>query len=489
MKKTTISNFFLPLGLLLYFIISSYTLVFTPAGETQNSSPPPYSHPFYIGAMSNTFDTSYAHSQFFSFNTWHNYTGYGNGWNGIATDQLFADIDDYKEAVNSKISSNYSNGLYTILDRPKIEHIAFAQRSDYQCEDQSSLTDVLGDNYWFYTYENSETGADYTSDPGYGTDVRGKKCSTGVHSPGYVVKDLRAKTEQVNRYWDWHYSIDDGNHQWYVKPKIRIDASFANNPANQTIPVCSLEVLNFEGDVIKRAEIKVRNLKDGPSAVYNGNYIDEFFFSPYLPVDTSTLLIDDGTLFNPNEELPWAAGNKVDFKVYWYGECDMWIDYVRVDNELGHRLLSGTDQEFESWLSWEVEQIANEHPGKIMNFYVEEYELNMLPAIKYVNEKIQDLSNNTLSLITNLNLGLVAMPSIDESSPYKGLSPYEYMAMVPPDIGWDQWKYYAEYTGQETFCPNFYPFENSVTEQLVPNTLPDGNDPSLTLLRDSLPNM
>ncbi|RIK49780.1 MAG: hypothetical protein DCC60_01815, partial [Ignavibacteriae bacterium] len=213
--------------------------------------------------------------------------------------------------------------------------------------------------------------------------------------PGYVVRGLKTNREQINRSWDWHYSIDDGNHKWYVKPRIRVDSAYANNPANLNKEVCRIEVLNFDGDTIKTTNIRVANFIENNE--YSGEYIEDFFD---LHQD-SLLEISDGKSFNPDEKPLWDTRCQVDFRVWWYGQCDMWIDYVRVENQIGHDLLS-TDttnqayQLYHNWLSWEVEDIANQHPGKLIDFYIEEYEFNMLPAIKYVNEKIISLSNGQL---------------------------------------------------------------------------------------------
>jgi hypothetical protein len=92
----------------------------------------------------------------------------------------------------------------------------------------------------------------------------------------------------------------------------------------------------------------------------------------------------------------------VDFRVYWYGKCDMWIDYVRVDNEIADRLFNN-DQEFISWFNWEVDSIATQYPDNIYKSYIEEFEFNQIPCMAYVNRMIDSLSEGKYSLMFDLN--------------------------------------------------------------------------------------
>ncbi|MBK8382873.1 MAG: hypothetical protein IPL16_13515 [Ignavibacteria bacterium] len=50
--------------------------------------------------------------------------------------------------------------------------------------------------------------------------------------------------------------------------------------------------------------------------------------------------------------------SKVDFKVFWYDKCDMWIDRIRVENQPAHRMITLHDSIVEEWIRAEVEDIA-----------------------------------------------------------------------------------------------------------------------------------
>ena len=453
--------------------------------------------PFLVGAMFNGRDVNYTYSDFFKFNTWYYYTGMTSsgfqfGWPGIPSDTVFAHINHYGSQVRNRIDANYNAGMLTLSDRPKIQYIAFGQRSDYQCESENFMEQEVRERYGFYTYNYSDVGANYIDSSQHGSGARVRYCSPNNHStdggqtfmqmePGYVVRGLKTNREQINRSWDWHYSIDDGNHAWYVKPRIRVDTAFANNLANLNTEVCKIEVLDFNGNIIHTTVLKVLNFKENAQSSYNGDYLENYF---NLPQNDSNLIIPDGSLFNPDKKLLWDMDCQVDFRVWWYGQCDMWIDYVRVENELAVKLFRGDYDN--TWLQWEVVDIANQHPGKLIDFYIEEYEFNMLPAIKYVNEKIISLSNGQLSLMTNLNRGLLEVHLPSGWKTGESRNPYEFDVSDAAFTD-DLLIYYLyDYAGMRNYVPNFYPFEYIINQntsepwqrQYLPNTLWSGTPPS-----------
>ena len=84
----------------------------------------------------------------------------------------------------------------------------------------------------------------------------------------------------------------------------------------------------------------------------------------------------------------------------------MWIDYVKVENEPAHQLFTGIwDQQIreETDIALSNYDPSNPIPN---NFYIEEFEFNIVDAMKYVNTIIKERSNFKLSLMVNLNLAL-----------------------------------------------------------------------------------
>ena len=96
-----------------------------------------------------------------------------------------------------------------------------------------------------------------------------------------------------------------------------------------------------------------------------------------------------------------TCDNKADIQVYWYGNCDMWIDYIRVDNDVAHNLLSDdttnqTHNLYLDWLEWEADVIGGHTSSGFHSpyrFYIEELEFNNVPCIEYVNKKLQYYSS------------------------------------------------------------------------------------------------
>lgn len=349
-----------------------------------------------------------------NFNLWHKYTilhvkqprNLPHGWREVSKqDSLFADsTGDYIQGVKEILEANENHNLKTLMMRPKIEWLCFGQRSDYQCE---YIPKDAGD-FWYYSYDSTKTGIDTIDNSSYGNGARVKYCKYNSSNPGedsgYAVKNLRSNREQVNPLETWQ---GDAQCAWLVKPRIRIDSSEVDNNPNKK--VCRIDVYNYYGDgndsnKIKSVDILVKNFVKSGSFNYDGKYLEEFYSD--TSSSASPIKIDPGK-FNPNkEEYFWTENCKADFRVYWYGLCDMWIDYVRVDNDVADRLLKlSGDAEFERWLRWEATDIAR-HGTSPWRFYIEEFEFNNLPCIKYVNEKLRSYNNN-ISLKANINYPLI----------------------------------------------------------------------------------
>ncbi|MBK6878968.1 MAG: hypothetical protein IPG99_21655 [Ignavibacteria bacterium] len=214
--------------------------------------------------------------------------------------------------------------------------------------------------------------------------------------------------EHINTYWGVTW-LGDSHYDWYIMPRIRIDTAFANNPANQDVEVCRVVINNRDGDSLTQV-IKVKNFKETEDSTYLGEYIEEYYSRPGNPI--SNLKIPAGYWFNNDPEVSFGDQNcRVDFKVFWYDKCDMWIDRIRVEDEPAHNLLTLKSSELEEYIRAEVQDIAmaeinsgNESPYK---FYIEEFEMNHLPCIGYLNKKIIEYSNGRMSLMVNYNHDLV----------------------------------------------------------------------------------
>ncbi|MCY7360801.1 MAG: hypothetical protein LH629_01835, partial [Ignavibacteria bacterium] len=206
----------------LFLFLSVIFFLFTkPFAQNNNSAPPAPDNQFLITAMhAGDTDPNYNHIPDLGLNAWHKYTGPMWGWPGISNDNYLEPTANYSGAVIQRIVNNKNHGLRSIMDRPKIEYLAFGQKSEYQCEDASNVDP----NFWYYTYSEHNAGQNYQDNTQFGNNQWVKFCDADPDNPGavqgYVVKNLKANREQANRYWPpW---IADSAFAWYVMPKIRI---------------------------------------------------------------------------------------------------------------------------------------------------------------------------------------------------------------------------------------------------------------------------
>jgi len=378
-------------------------------------------------------------------NLWHYFSGINAGWwwMGVGGDCRDSSYSLYGQNVKNRIDSNYQYGnAKTVMDRPKINYLCWGKRSDYECEE-----DYINSNYWFYAYRehDDDVSIDALDNSQYGSNntyVRYSGVNYG-HTPGYVVKGLKSNREQLNL-------LLGEKVKWYIMPRIRINVSDAYSNKY----VCRIEILRYDSALIKSVDIY------GADFIYNENYSGQYIDT----LKSNLLTIDSTEAFNPGHVSHGDTACKVDFRVWWYGECDMWIDRIRVENEIAHRLLSyPPDQQFEEWLVWEAQDIAGAKVGKAHYFLYDEPEFSTLPCLAYINKKIIQLSGGTTSLVPNFNREnlRVHMPNFTNIN-----------------FSVEQLKtYLIDSAGFQMYLFDCYPLYGSdwYERSKLPNTLPCGN--------------
>ena len=410
---------------------------------------------FLIVAMHSGVDTSPVNytrlKDSLGLNGWHRY----NQW--FTGDEINGNISFISPRVQYRVDQNNTRDLRTVFGRRITDYSAWGQRSDYQCENVTE-----GQPYWFYSYYKSVSNSWIHDIPDSGQTV--KFCKVDTSNPGrdsgYIVQGLKANREQANRFWTPYQS--DTFSDWYVKPKIRIPTGLSINTK-----VCRIEILDWDSSIVKSIELTVNEFKDG-NQNYNGNYMEEFYFQPNV---LSPIKIDSPGLCPGPDSLRkyfWDWGSttplntiKTDFRVFWYGQCDVWIDRIRVENEQARLLFENTDTK--ARIVSEVNSALLEYDASRPNdFYLEEFEFNTTPCINRVREIIDSVSQGRLTLITNLN-------------------PYMYNFAVPNYksnrfTAEDFKKYLVEDGGVSKIATTFYfleGFEQSTNrESYNPNTLP-----------------
>jgi len=373
--------------------------------------------PFMNGAMHDGIDYNYSFiSDSLGFNTFHKYTAPNWGWidnsgNYVPQDNLGGDTSVYGPYILQRLADNRENKLSTLLDRPVLNYLSYGQSSNYECEDSSKVDSL----YKFYSYRNSRSnGTTITDVLDSGKWV--KRCIYDRQNPGSnadtIVSGLITNREQANNFFGGGYMVGDSTYDWYIMPRIRIDYAFANNPLNQRLKVCKIITTNWEGDTLTQI-IEVQNFKAFDSSSYVGKYLTAYYDRSSNNI--TNLTVTENLWFNddPLRAYNYGEGCKIDFKVYWYDECDMWIDYVRVENKPARDLLTEPNDLFVKQLRFEVKSLAlasyNENSiYNPYNFYIEEFEFNHLPSIAAVSDSILRWAGGKIGLLANYNYDLVS---------------------------------------------------------------------------------
>ena len=197
---------------------------------------------FYRGILDNGEQHDYTKFNNLNLNLWCHYQvrndadpqTFHQGWvDLIANDLLETDVTDYKQRVIEKLDSNNMFGMRTVMDRIKIANLALGQRSDYMCSE-----DAKTDTYYnFYAFENHDSRDEDVPDNGHHVRYVPHLDNNGNPiSPHEVVSGLRANREQVCT-WGWYYN--DTYHDFYVKPRIRIQTGL-----NDETAVCEITFFN-----------------------------------------------------------------------------------------------------------------------------------------------------------------------------------------------------------------------------------------------------
>ena len=302
-------------------------------------------------------------------------------------------LNSWHDSVNTPNTAFYRSSK---IDRP-----CFGQRSTYQVEDNSTMIAQRPG----YGYVISETGQNEND-----SNVRVKNCIIGRDEPNkYIAKQLYENNEQTNvitrkdggfTYYSDRKRVGD-NFRWYVKPRMRIDSALANNPNNWNKKVVRVEVFNYDSVLIKSQDILVSNFLVNNNH-YNGDYVEmyKFPFSTYLlsvlGEEIATNNIDTSAYYTPREK------SRVDYRVYWYGEVNVWLDYVRLDDEWAHFLFTdpfGTlpitvnKYKFGEKIRSEVLALSNQEGFGY--FYFDEFYYNSIPCVKEVLRQIKEYNSST----------------------------------------------------------------------------------------------
>jgi hypothetical protein len=420
---------------------------------------------FYIGAQGNIFLDYFTQYRVLSYNTmvdwgWQqDYQTYWGSWmdnersyggfydtlNASPRIYVFPTPPGYVPLANGYLPSltnvfnQWKNNINSVdarsvfLGSSKIYRPCMGQRSTYQVEQYNEngiqwTADTPG-----YGYSTRQLGSTFDTTLQNGERIRGIACYVSIHGQNrgpnnsYIVRDLFENNEQsdvITRvdYGRCLYSdqkrIGD-NFKWYVKPRMRIPQEIANNPVYADTPVVRIEVYNFAGRLIKSQDINVFYFLDSNN-YYGGQYQELYLFRPLGGIYPLSILSDSLVMGADSANYySTTANSRVDYRVYWYGKVDVWLDYVRLDDEWAHFLFTDPNDQLPYTINrWHFGQKIHDEATVIGNlpgfgfFYQDEFYFNHIPCMQEVNRRVKQLNPNIgVAVMTSYSPGLKHKPS------------------------------------------------------------------------------
>ncbi|MCI0450651.1 MAG: hypothetical protein L0Y79_12890, partial [Chlorobi bacterium] len=313
-----------------------------------------------------------------NFNTIHLYDNINGDNNGTDYYGRFENPLDTTQIshVNGLLNLTDNKELEILFERSKISKLCYAQRLVYEAEG--------GNNGFSYTTRINTPITDS------GRTVV-KACTTcpppNSSAPSWLVKDIYENLQHSDLY-DFNLQYADSG-TWYMKPMMRIPV---NTPDDKKI--VRIVVNNFQGDTIYSVILRAMNFKVGGS--YNGQYTDKYTFQIGDSMQISGSKVNSDGLgygIEPYWWLEWEANCKIDFKVYWFGEVDVWFDKMTVDDFYANKLFDPNPLvNFDSKIEEEVTNFAD-HDG-LYSFFADECAYSTIPCIKYVKSKMTEYNPN-----------------------------------------------------------------------------------------------
>jgi len=269
------------------------------------------------------------------------------------------------ERINTLYDSVELNNLPVLSGRINIENVIYAQRIVYEAEGNGDKNY----NYGFSYQKNSgKIITDGANSVVYASGESGTK-------PGYILENIYENLQHGDMF-DF-VQEDEGN--WYIKPRMKIKTG-----ENENARVVKINAVNFKGDTINSFIISVKDFGKN----YNGNYIERYIndFIVSGKYDTKTGLNYGINDYNENDSKVWAEKCNIDFKVWWYGEVDVWIDKVIIDDNRGNNLFNG---QYDEIIKQEAE-VFGKRKGNLA-FYSDEVVYSNIDCMQKVDEIINSV--------------------------------------------------------------------------------------------------
>ena len=230
-------------------------------------------------------------------------------------------------------------------------------------------------------YRQIESGTAMTDNSEFGKGAGVVYCCAGRDKPGYAVRGALFPDREKGSVSS---GFSDTSHNYYIMPRLRIKRDLIYpmsenyNEQNYFTPVCRIEIVDISGKVIHEAEFTAQSFfekvpEDECKVFYSGNYHE----------GTRGVFMEDSLLMVTGKQInktgkKSSLNGKPDYRVYWYGYTDMWLDFIEVKNEVSKDLLSGR---YDMWLNI----MDNEAAGELERFKISPFPK---ACFEYINGKI-----------------------------------------------------------------------------------------------------
>lgn len=273
--------------------------------------------------------------------------------------------------VNSIYDSVRKYNLPILSGRINIENMMYGQRLVYEAEGNNDKTYNYGFSYQTVRGKiESDSGSIVVS------ACTSEKCDK---TPRYLAENIYENLQHGDMF-DF-VQEDAGN--WYIKPRMRIPVG--NSPE---LPVVRINAVNFKGDTINSFVIKVKDFGNNYKGEYLEKYVNDFVISGRYD-DKSGLNYGINNL-KENDSKAWEEKCRVDFKIWWYGLVDVWIDKIIVDDNRSNKLFNG---EYNSAIQQEAELFGNRKENYA--FYSDEIVYANLDCIKKIQDIVSSVSGKS----------------------------------------------------------------------------------------------
>jgi hypothetical protein len=324
-----------------------------------------------------------------NFNSLHIYSGASIKNDGYSLGGSFNDnIENYREYFDSVRTTVYNARIKGIYGRAKIEMPCYFQRVEYEVKEQGINPSLV--NYGFcYQTNNGE----FEDDNGR-TVIHAE---VGTTPPcDYICKDI-FENHQHSDFFDWGWN--DGI-EWRLRPMLRIDSNYVDQHPDEK--VLRIDIIKYNGNVLDSIIIKAKNFSkrlDNGTYLYAGNYIDSMIFYDNTKLkfngDNDETGLNEGRHNSPNL---WNANNHVDFRVFWYGNTDVWFDKLTVEDKFAEKLFAG---EYDDKIIGTDGEASNFTDYKLFSFFADEVTYSCFKSIKYVRDKLNSVNAKFYFAVTN----------------------------------------------------------------------------------------